>query len=295
MRIKVRWVGIGLMLSILVATGAPQTHVRAQDKTQYFLFSPPVSLGPGQSIRFTLFLPDGVPIRAHAKLFDEHNLTILESPVASIPAGLPYTWTYTHRQVSEVTKMFGVNNFRFTLDGATDSSQKIDTFVFSMQTINDSTGGVTDGTTQTLLVGERWQKSFDTDQAPGTITQNYMASVVPGQPLLISALNPAEPKTFGEPITFTATVTIDSGVVIATSPVITIPSNEFRTVSFNTTNWTPDPLTGRANVRVTIVVSAPSGRDPLNIKRFFVIDPNALITMWEAGDQCLVFFLGGRS
>ena len=163
-----------------------------------------------------------------------------------------------------------------------------------MQTINNSTGGITDGTSQTLLVGERWHSSFDIDQTPGTLTQNYMASVVPGQPLVISTLNPAEPKTFGEPVTFTATITINPSSVIATSPVITIPPNEFRTVSFNTTNWTPDPITGRANVRVTTVVSAASGRDPLNIKRFFVVDPSTLNTMWEAGDECLVFFLGGR-
>jgi hypothetical protein len=292
MSVKVRCAGLGLMLSILVATCPPQTHVRAQGKNEYFVLSPPVSLGPGQSTRFTLFVPDGVPIRAQAKLIDEHNRTILESPVVSVPASVPNTWTFTHSQVSDVTKTPGINNFRVFV--ITDSSQKIDTFVVSMQTISNSTGGITDGTSQTLLVGERWRSS-DIEQTPGTITQNYMASVVPGQPLLISTLNPVESKVFTKPITFTATITTNSGIVIETSPVITIPSNEFRTVSFDTTNWTPDPLTGRANVRVTTVVSATSGSDPLNIKRFFVVDPSTLNTMWEAGDQCLVFFLGGRS
>ena len=104
MRIKVRWLGIGLMLSILVAT---QTHVRAQEKNQYFLVSPALSLGPGQSTRFTLFSPNGIPIRAQTKLIDEHNRTILESSVVAIPAGVPNTWTFTHSQVSEVTKTAG--------------------------------------------------------------------------------------------------------------------------------------------------------------------------------------------
>jgi hypothetical protein len=98
----------------------------------------------------------------------------------------------------------------------------------------------------------------------------------------------------GQAITFTYTVTNSSGNVIATSPVITIPPNEFRNATVDTTNWIADPVSGRANVRVTTVVSAASGRDPLNIKRFFVVDPGTGNTMWEAGDQCLVFFLGGR-
>jgi hypothetical protein len=292
MRIKVRWLAIGLMLLILVAACSLQEHVRAQATNQYFVLSPVLSLGPDQATQFTLFVPGGLLLRAKVKLVDEHNRTILDSPVISIPAGLPYTWTFTHQQVAEATTSFGINNFRLFVQG--NSPEKINAFVVSILTINNSTGAVVDGTSNTIAFGESlsgW--SFDTDQIPGTITQNYMVSVKPGQPLLISILNPGEPRSFGEPITFTATVT-SNGNVTATSPVITIPEDEFRTASFNTTNWPPDPLTGRANVRVTTVVSAASGRDPLNIKRFVVIDPSTLNTMWEAGDQCLVFFLGGR-
>lgn len=287
MSFKVR---IGLTLSILVVTCLIQTHVQAQEKNQYFLFAPPLSIGPGQSTRFTLFVPEGIPIRAQPKLFDEHNRMILESPVASIPASLPFTWTFTHSQVAEVTRTPGVNNFRLFV--SSDSSQKIRAFVISIQTINQSTGGITDGTSNTIFVGER-SPSTSTDQTPGTLTQNYMASVVPGQPLMLSTLNPVQPgKVFGEPITFTVTITL-GGSPIATIPAITIPANEFRTLTFDTTSWTPDPLTGRANVRVNTVVSASSGREPLSIKRLFVVDPSSLNTMWEAGDQCLVFFLGG--
>jgi hypothetical protein len=291
MSIKVRCAVIALMLSILVVTCPLQTHVRAQGKNQYFLVSPPLSLGPGQSSRFTLFAPDGVPIRAQAKLFDEHNRLILESPVATIPAGLPSTFTFTHGQVAGVTGTPGVNNFRIFV--LSDSSQKIAAFVVSIQTINQSTGDITDGTSNTLLTGEKHPSTSDTDQTPGTITQNYMASAVPGQLLTISTLNPVAPKSLGQPITFTATVTTSAGSVIATSPTITIPANEFRTVTFDTTSWTPDPLTGRANVRVNTVVTAASGRVPLNIKRFAIVDRSTLTTMWEAGDECLVFFLGG--
>ena len=289
MRNKVRW-SIGLMFSILVATCSLQTQVCAQETNQYFLFAPPLSLGPGQSSRFTLFLPDGIPIRAQAKLIDEHNLTILESPEASVPAASPFTLTFTHQQISEVTRTSGAH-FRIFVSVTTASRQKINTFVISMQTLNTSTGAVTDGTSQTVVVGEQ---QTDLDQTPGTLTQNYMASAIPGQPLIISILNPTEPKSPGEPITFTYTVTNTSGNVIETSPAITIPSNEFRTVNIDTSGWIPDPLTGRANVRITTVVSGGPGRDPLNIKRFFVADPGTLTTMWEAGDQCLVFFLGGR-
>ena len=291
MRNKMRWTGIGLMLSILVATCSFQTQVRAQETNQYFLFAPPLSLGPGQSSRFTLFLPDNVPIRAQAKLMDEHNLTILETPEVPVPARSPFTLTFTHQQISEATRTSGATDFRIFVSVTTDLKQKINTFVISMQTLNTSTGAVTDGTSQTILVGER---QTDLDQTPGTLTQNYMASAVPGQPLIISILNPTEPKSPGQTITFTYTVTNTSGNVIETRPAITIPSNEFRNVSIDTSGWIPDPLTGRANVRVTTVVSGGPGRDPLNIKRFFVIDPGTLTTMWEAGDQCLVFFVGGR-
>ena len=291
MRNRVRWTGMGLMLSILVATCSFQTQVRAQETNQYFLFAPPLSLGPGQSSRFTLFVPDGVPIRAKAKLMNEQNLTILESPEVSIPASSPFTLTFTHQTISEVTRTAGINNFRIFVSANTTSRQKINTFVISMQTLNTSTGAVTDGSSQTIVVDEH---RTDLDQTPGTMTQNYMAGVVPGQPLIISILNPTEPKSPGQTITFTYTVTNTSGNVIETSPTITIPANEFRNVSINTSNWISDPLTGRANVRVTTVVAAGPGSDPLNIKRFFVIDPGTLNTMWEAGDQCLVFFLGGR-
>src|SRR5262245_50527261 len=123
MRSKVRWTGIGLMLSILVATGSLQTQVHAQERNQYFLFAPPLSLGPGQSSRFTLFTPDGVPIGAKAKLLDEHNLTILESPEVSVPATSPFTLTFTHQQISDATRTSGVQNFRIFVSATTGSRQ----------------------------------------------------------------------------------------------------------------------------------------------------------------------------
>lgn len=293
MRIKIRWLFIGLLLAILVATYPLQNHVRAQARDQYVVLSPPLSLGPGQFTQFTLFTPDGIPVRAEAKVIDEHNRTILESPVAAIPAGAPYTWTYTHGQVADETRTARVHNFRVFILATAPSSQKINAFVVSIATINDSTHEIVDGTSQTLAVGE-YRSGFNVDQTHGTITQNYMVSVVPGEPVLITIFNPAQATPYGELVTFTATITPISGSAIATSPVITIPSDEFRTVSLDTTNWPIDGATGLANVRITTIVSAASGRDPLNIKRFAVLDPNTLNTTWEAGDQCLVFFLAGR-
>src|SRR5262245_15545714 len=134
MRNIVRWTMIGLMLSILVATCSFQTQVHAQEANQYFLFAPPLSLGPGQSSRFTLFVRDSVPITAKAKVIDEHHLTILETLEVPVPASSPFTLTFTHQQISAATGTPGVNNYRIFVITTTGSRQKINSFVISMQT-----------------------------------------------------------------------------------------------------------------------------------------------------------------
>src|SRR5262245_41770176 len=89
MRIKLprRLYGTRSAVLALLAICLLQAPAAAQEATEQVLTWPSFGLAPGQSLRFTLFVPGDMPVRGHTKVFDNTGMVVAESARIKIPAG----------------------------------------------------------------------------------------------------------------------------------------------------------------------------------------------------------------
>jgi len=281
----------------LIALFFPQAQVRAQGMTEQISVLPPVGLAAGQSLRFTLFLPNGAPVRARVKLHDERGAVIAQSNEATILAG-QFRYFNISRNDIPLAGEAGIGRVQVRTSVASvrlTFSEAIDPVVVSIETIS-----ISDGTSNTILVGEIIPGSGGNgnDFLNSGFGNDLMIGLVPGQTLVVTAFNPRSPgsEAQGEPVNGHVKVFDGSSNLIAQSPEQVIPRGEFRSfkINRNEIRLPGEPGTNRAQVRIKPFftftsrrLSALQGNDLLlnNVISFEVVDTSA-------GKTFLIFVTG---
>jgi hypothetical protein len=285
-----------LMLSTLCAL---QMQVRAQEMTGYIVIFPSVGLTPGQSLRLTLFNPNGVPVRAQAQSHHSNGVQVAlgDGSVRFINPG--------------VTHSFNLNRYDIPLAGDEHTgrvqirpsvrltfSEALLPVVASMEVIS-----ITDGTSNTFLVGEVIPSTHNSDAGKdiliGGAGSDYLMGIVPGQTLRVTLFNPpaTETETSPQPVGGHVKVFDGRGNLIAQSSELAIPPGEFRSFDFDRAalHLAGEPGTNRAQVRIKPFFNFPSKRLSHVLASVESVDNSTGKTVVLAGQQCLVFYLGGAS
>ncbi|HKQ72971.1 MAG TPA: hypothetical protein VJ810_04530 [Blastocatellia bacterium] len=271
----------------LVALIFPQSQIRAKGMTEQNLVLPPVGLAAGQSLRFTLFLPNGTylpngtPVRARVKLHDERGAVIAQSYEATIAAG-QFRYFIFYRNDIPLAGEAGTG--RIQLGASLSSSvrltfsEAIDPVVISIETIS-----ISDGTSNAMIVGEVIPApgGGGNDLFNSGFRNDIMMGICSDQRLVVTISRPASTGSAAqcEPVKGHVKVFDGNGNLIAQSPEKVIPSGGSPSFQFNR-NEIPlpgEPGTNRAQVRIRpffTCPSAPQGADLSlnNVISFEVVD-----------------------
>jgi len=132
-----------LALSALCFLQAP---VRAQGMTEYKVMFPSVGLAPGQSLRFTLFNPNGDPVRAQAQTHDAGGVLVGLAD-GSVRAGAFLSFDFNRSDIPLPGEL-GTGRIQLRPSVRLTFSETINPVVASMEIIE-----VRDGTSNTLFLG----------------------------------------------------------------------------------------------------------------------------------------------
>jgi hypothetical protein len=293
---------IGLAVLALCTLGFPQTPVRAQGMTGYVVIFPSVGLAPDQSLRLTLFNPDGAPVRARARIHHSGGI-LVGLRDGSVRAGAFHSFVFERGDIplpgEEGTGRLQLSaSIQLALAGP---RKKMDKLSVSMETIS-----ISSGQSNTLFV---WEKLPSPSGGNGNHSihsgfgNDRMMGIVPGQTLRLTLSNP---PSFGsmaqrKPLIGRAKFFDGSGNQIAQSDESVIPPGESRSFDLNRDALAlPGEMgTGRLQSRgswslivrdASTLQGRASGRV---VASFELVDNLTGKTEVLSGQECLVFFLGG--
>jgi len=271
-----------------------QAPVRAQEMTGYTVMFPSVGLAPGQSLRFTLFNPNGEPVRAQTKIHHAGGIQVCLAD-GSVRSGAFHSFDFKR---SDIPLAGEEGTGRIQLRGSIrlTFSEAIHPVVVSMETIS-----ISDGTSNTIFSGEVIPPLPGGGSGNDTLNSGFgndiMTGIVPGQKLRVTLFNPpsSESETQSKPVNGHVKVFDGSGNLIAQSTELAIPPGEFRSFDFNRSALSipGEPGTNRANVRIKPFYSFRSERLSQVLVSFEIIDNRTGKTVILSGPECLVFYLGG--
>jgi hypothetical protein len=286
-----------LAVMALVALCFPQPQVRAQGMTGVIVIFPSVGLAPGQSLRLTLFNPDGEPVRAQAGLHNANGNLILLAD-GSVRGGAFHSFDFSRRDIplagEEVTGRIQLSaTFEIRM---AEPRKKL---AVSMETIS-----ISDGTSNTVFVGEIPPSpgGGGRDILVGGDARDILMGIAPGQTLRVTILNP---KPLGLDYLPSRVKIFDAdGNLISQSDELVIPSGELRSFDVNrdALPLLGEPGTNRIQMRIKPFFNFESKRLPTppssdrlltDVISFEVVDNSTGKTVVLSGHECLVFFLGG--
>ncbi|HEV8487022.1 MAG TPA: hypothetical protein VGV87_25985 [Blastocatellia bacterium] len=212
---------------------------------------------------------DPVVIGASLILYDERGEVVGQTEKAQIPPKFFYRFNISRnaiprrgdRNTGRVEVFAELKVWASGLDEAGAQAIKeraVEFLPASFELVNDTgettLASITDGTSNTLLVGERPPSEGGSGPVFGDGSVrflSYSVGIVPAQSLLFSARNLSKPDETGEPISLQVKVCDKNGDVIAVSPEVEILPGESRTVHFNHGDLASaeEPVTRRSQVR----------------------------------------------
>lgn len=279
---------------MLLTLCIPQAQIRAQGMTSYSVIFPSVGLVPGQSLRLTLFNPNGTPVRAQAQYHHSGGILVGlgDGSVRFVSPGVSHS--------------FDINRYDIPLPGdertgriqmlpslSLTFSEAILPVVVSMETIS-----ISDGTSNTVFFSEVFPSAPNSgggkDILIGGFGSDYLMGIVPGQTLRVTLFNPpaSETDTAHQPVNAHVKVFDGRGNQIAQSAELAIPSGESRSFDFDRAalRLAGEPGTNRAQVRIKPFFDFKAERLVRSVE---LVDNSTGKTVVLAGQECLVFFLGG--
>ncbi len=290
-----------LAVLALCALCIPRTPVRAQGMAGYIVIFPSVGLAPDQSLRVTLFNPDGAPVRAQVRVHNAFHLVKLQD--ASVRAGAFHSFVFKRGDIALPGEP-GTGRLQLSASAHVALSgprKKMDKLSVSMETIS-----VSDGLSNTLFVGEKPplpSGGSGNDIIKSGFGNDVMTGIVPGQTLRITLSNPpssgSEAKR--DPVIGRVKFFDEGGNLIAQSDKSVIPPGEFRSFDLDrdALSLPGETGTGRLQSRGSwsLIVQDASTRRANASGRvaasFELIDNLTGKTEVLSGQECLVFFLGG--
>ena len=298
---------VRLVVFALGALCFPQTQVNAQGMTGYIVLFPSVGLAPGESLRLTLFKPDGVPVRAQAQIHHTGGILVGMAD-GSVRAGGFESFDFKRSDIplpgeAGTGRLQLRASFHITTAKA---RKKIGKLVVSMETVS-----ISDGTSNTVFFSEIIPSASGggggNDLLVGGDARDVLMGIVPGQTLRVTLFNPpsfnSEAGSAVEAETQSTAVIANghfkvfdrNGIQIAQSDGLVIPPSEFRSFDFDRSALplAGEPGTDRAQVRVSPFFNLRSERLSPVLASFEIVDNSTGQTQVLSGDQCLVFFLGG--
>jgi len=274
---------------LLLIVGIPQTQIQAQGMTGYVIIFPSAGLALGQSLRLTLFNPNGEPLRAQARIHHSGGVLVAMGD-GSVRSGSFHSFDFKRSDIP-LSGEPGTGRLQLcaSLFIPRAEPREKDKFVVSLETVS-----ISDGTSNTIFVGEVLPSR------PGGIENDVITGIIGGQTLRVTLFNPGSAGADNR----RSQVSLFEihGYLLEESQELIIPPGEFRSFDFNRAALSSpgEPGTGRLQVRAKIAATdtnsarlSPDDRNITNLISFEVIDNNTGRTVALGGQQCLVFFLGG--
>lgn len=284
---------------ILCISGLLAGSGHAQEASGYLVLFPSVGLAPGQSLRLTLFQPDGQPIRARAQVHHSGGIVVALGD-GSVRAGEFQSFDFKRADIP-IPGEPGTGRLQLRaslhLTIRQPAARKLS---FSMETVS-----VTDGTSNTFFIGEAFpspRRRGGDDLLIAGSTTHELIGVARGQTLRVTVFAtppgvPAADAQSGGPAPATGHITIfDSvGNIIAQSARLEIPPGEFRSFDLvrDSLGLPGEPGTGRQQLRIASSIDFKSRQHSQVLISVETINTSTGTTQVLSGDECLVFFLGG--
>jgi hypothetical protein len=280
-----------LALSALCFLQAP---VQAQG-TVYIVIFPSVGLAHDQILSFTLFNPNGAPVRAQSYLAFPGFTGGVTVASADINGGAFRSFNVKRSDIHQVGEA-GTGRIQLSLSVRLSSSEAIKSVVASMELIS-----ISDGTSNTFLAAEVIPTAPSSgggkDVLIGGDARDVLMGIPPDHKLRVTILNPqaSGSEAQHEPVRGHVKVFDRSGNLIAQSPELVILPDEIRSFDIyrNEIPLAGEPWTNRAQARIKPFFTFESERLSPVLASFEIVNISTGKTVVLSGPQCLVFYLGG--
>ena len=291
----------GVAVLALAALCLLPAEGRAQAAFERIVTFPSVGIVPGQGVRFTLFNPDGTPLRAQVRV-QHSNGVIVALGDGSVRAGTFQSFDFKH---GDIPLPGEAGSDRLQLQASVHIStsepwRRIGGLTVSMETLS-----IRDGTSNTVFFSEvlpsALRKGGRQRILAGGIAGDRLIGIAPGQTLRVTLSNPLSSEaTRGAPaqtgaISGQVKLLDASGAVIAESEKLDIAPDTFRSFDFSREALAlpGEPGTERLQVRVQPLLQSTAPQPKRGLASIEIIDRSTGGTVVLEGQQCLVFFLGG--
>jgi hypothetical protein len=280
-----------LALSALCFLQAP---VQAQG-TVYIVIFPSVGLAHDQILSFTLFNPNGAPVRAQSYLSFPGFTGGVTVASADINGGAFRSFNVKRSDIPQAGEA-GTGRIQLSLSVRLSSLEAIKSVVASMEIVS-----ISDGTSNTILVAEVITTAPSSgggkDVLIGGDARDVLMGIPPNHKLRVTLLNPPASGSDAPraPVGGHVKVFDKGGVLIAQSPELVIPMGEIRSFDIDryALSLPGEPGTNRAQARIKPFFNFESGRLSPVLASFEIVDNSTGKTVLLTGQQCLVYFLGG--